>query len=405
MKNLSRYILIAIAVLSFMVALPGLYWLAFEKPISAPFIMYSCIDDDFVSIHDGVRMDRKGNELTLDEYEQKLPLLNMRQLLMSGTMPDTIKGVEMDPQEVNLHRSFFRFKPATMHAPKPGLYPMIESESGRAQLEMPKDFFRISGRMEFVDAASNEVNEEKTIMFTAVLQKNGFRFPAKMIEGIPTTRKSCDEGYLVIDDNDALFHVKMIEGKPYVYKVDLPEGMKFSYINCVDFKDRKYYAYLFTTTNELYILTQDDYELVRWSVDNLNPPTEEIRIYGDLFNYNVISTGENYMNVTILDKNYARVTEYNETWESREESKQGRIFSLLFPAQISLTDDNSSFRNLYMAVSPGFAWLILNLVLVAGQFVIYYRRKLKNRSRYFDMAIIALTGIYGFIAVNFFPNK
>jgi len=405
MKNLSRYILIAIAVLAFVVALPQLYWLAFEKPISGSFIMYSCIDDDFVFVRSGVRSDAKGTELSIDEYEQKLPLYNMRQLLVSGTMPDSIKGIAIDPQEVNAHRSYFRFKPATMNAPKPGIYPLFEAESGRAQLEMPQDFFRIKNRMEFVDAETNTVNEEKTQMFTAVLQNRGFRFPSKMIEGLPTTRKSCDEGYFVIDDNDLLYHVKMIEGKPFVHKVDVPEGLKFKYISCVDFKDKKYYCYLFSEENELYILTQDDYQLVKWPVQGLNPGQNEIRIFGDLFNYDVVAIGENYMDITVLDMDYQVVDKYRETWQSREETSQGKIFSLLFPAEISLSDRGSSFNNMYFTLSPGYLWLLFNLLLIIVQFIIYRYRKLKTRTQFIDLGIIAVTGIFGFIAVNIFPNK
>jgi len=405
MKNISRYILVAIAVLAFVVALPQLYWLAFEKPIGSPFIMYSCVDNDFVFVRSGIRMDAKGNELTLDEYEQKLPLLNMKQLLVSGTMPDSINGVAIDPQEVNARRSYFRFKPAAVNAPKPGIYPLLEAESGRAQLEMPRDFFRIKNRMEFIDAAENTINEEKTQMFTAVLQKRGFRFPAKMIEGLPTTRKSCDEGYIVIDDNDLMYHIKMIEGKPYVHKVDTPEGLKFKYISAVDFKDKKYYCYLFSEENELFILTQDDYKLIKWPVEGLNPEQEEIRIYGDLFNYDIIAVGLDHENVTVLDTKYQLVDTFNEEWPSQEETREGKIFSVLFPAEIELSDRFSSFIDLYFSMSKGYYWLIFNLMLVIGQFVIYRVRKLKSKSQYLDLVIVAITGIYGFIAVNIFPNK
>ena len=405
MKNISRYILVIIAILSFVVALPGLYWLSFEKPNRAPFVMYSCIEDDFMIIDNGVRTDNKGNEYTLDEFEQKLPLLNMRQLLVSGTMPDSIKGVEMDPHEINAHRSFFRYKPANKKAPVPELYPLLESESGRAKLEMPEDFFRIKSRMEFVDAATNKVNEEKTRMFTAVLQKRDFLFPAKMIEGIPTTRKSCDEGYFVVDSNDKLYHVKMIEGKPFVKKVELPDGFNFKHIACVDFSDKKYYCYIFTDQNDLYILTQDEYKLVKWPVESLVPETEEIRIYGDYFNYNVISVGENYMTVVTLDKDYKKIAEYNQTWLERSETPQGKIFSYIFPAEISLDYKYSSFKDFYFTRTAGFNWLILNIVLLIIHFFILRKRKAVIKNHLIDLALVLVTGIFGFIAVNVFPNK
>lgn len=405
MKNISRYILVFIAILSIVVALPSLYWLIFEKPISSPFIMYSCIDDDFMIIENSIRKDLKGNTYTREEFEQKLPLLNMRQLLVSGTMPDTIKGHAIDPHEINGYRSFFRYKPAAWFAPKPGLYPLFESESGRAQLEMPTDFFRIKGRMEFVEASSNKVNEEKTRMFTAVLQKRGFRFPAKMIEGIPTTRKSCDEGYLVIDNNDKLFHIKMIEAKPYVKKVDTPEGLSFKVINCVDFKDKRYYCYMISNNNDLYILTQDEYELQKWDVGTLDPEHEELRIYGDFFNYNVIRKGENFMKNTVLDRNFVKVDEYEQTWPRKYETIQGKCFGFIFPLEINLNDKNSSFTDFYVHFTKGYYWLILNVILMLIHIVIIRKRQVNIKNNYIDLGLIGILGIYGFIAVNIFPNK
>jgi len=367
--------------------------------------MYSCIDDDFMIIENGVRKDLKGNEYTREEFEQKLPLLNMRQLIVSGVMPDSIKGYEMDPHEINSHRSYFRYKPLTVFAPKPGLYPLFESESGRAQLEMPQDFFRIQGRMEFVDAATNKVIEEKTRMFTAVLQKRGFRFPAKVIEGIPTTRKSCDEGYIVVDGNDMLYHVKMAQGKPYVKKIDLPEGLKFKFIGCVDFKDKKYYCYLFSEDNELYVLTQDEYELIKWSVEGLNPENEEIRIYGDFFNYNVIQVGKNYMKNTVLDKDYKKVDKYSSSWLKRSDTFQGKVFSYIFPAEINLEYKYSSFNDFYFNRSKGINWIILNAIFLMIHVVIIRKRRAIIKNHIIDLAIIFITGIYGFIAINIFPNK
>ncbi|MEA1898468.1 MAG: DUF4857 domain-containing protein, partial [Bacteroidota bacterium] len=270
MNKISRYTLVFIAILASAITLPELYWLAFEKPIRAPFVLYSCIDHDFMiqDFNKGIiRMDNKGNQYTRDEFELKLPLFYIRQLLISGTMPDTINGMAMDVQTIGRARSTFRLRPRTMIAPDPGLFPLFESESGRANLEMPEDYFRIKWRMEFINAKENKVYEKKSQMFTAVLQKRGFDFPAKMISGIPTTRKSCDEGYLVIDEKDQLFHIKMIEARPYVKKVEVPENLKFKHIECVDFKDKKYYSYLITSNNEVYILTQDEYELIKLPIE------------------------------------------------------------------------------------------------------------------------------------------
>jgi hypothetical protein len=408
MVKLSRYFLVIIAIIGFGIALPKIYWVAFAEPIRAPFIQYSCIDHDFMLLRsqdEVTRTNPKGDTFTREEYENKLPLMYTRQLLMNNTMPDSIDGVEMDMHDISNNRSTFRVRPKEIHAPLPSLYPLFESESGRANLEMPKDFFRITWRMEFIDAESNKVDEEKSRMFSAVLYKRGFKFPAKSINGLPTTRKSCDEGYLVIDSADQLFHIKLVKGKPYVEKTELPEGLKFRSINCVDFKDKFYYAYLFSTDNNVYVLTQYDYELVKLDVENINPEENEIRIYGDLFNYNIISTGDGEITSQVLDKDYKKVNEYEETWPVRDERTEGKVAQFLFPAQLKMTNSNSSFIRFFFESNKSFNWIILSLLLMATQFLIIRKRKENIKNQLVDLGIIAVTGIFGFIAVNFFPNK
>ena len=79
---------------------------------------------------------------------------------------------------------------------------------------MPDDYFRIGKRMEFIVAKTNKVDEAKSKLFTDALSAEGFAFPANLIAGLPTTRKSKDEGYFLTDSREQLFHIKMIKGQP-----------------------------------------------------------------------------------------------------------------------------------------------------------------------------------------------
>ncbi len=408
MVKLSRYFLVMAAVIGFAIVLPKMYWMAFAKPIRAPFVMYSCIDNDFMIMRSGGGVRRtnvNGDEFTRDEYEQKLPFLYVRQLLINKTMPDSINGVEMDMHDISLNRSTFRIRPKEIDAPVPTLFPLFESQSGRASLEMPKDFFRITWRMEFVVAETNEIDEEKSRMFSAVLYKRGFKFPAKSIDGLPTTRKSCDEGYLIIDSANQLFHLKMVKGKPFVKKVEVPDNIKFRAIRCVDFKNKRYYAYLFSTDNHIYTLTQYDYVLNKFPIDEIDPLTEEVKIYSDLFNFNVIETGDGYVKVHALDQNYSNVDEYTETWPVRNERTEGKVAQFIFPAQIAMTNKYSGFVRFFFEPNKTFNWVLLSLVFVLIQFIILKRKRVKIIKHIIDFCIIAVTGIFGFIAVNFFPNR
>lgn len=405
MEKISRYILVLITILALSIFLPEFYWMSFGKPIKSEFVLYSCVDKDFIISQGRNNKDNKGNKITVDQKEQKLPLQNMRQLMLDGHFPDSINGVEMDPHVIGVNKTFFRSQPKDIVGPLPRIFPLFESESGRVKLVLPNDFFRISWRMEFIDTKSNTINEKKSRMFSAVLQKRGFAFPAKLIAGIPTTRKSCDEGYIVTDSKDQLFHIKMIKGRPYVKIVKKSDNLKFKHIACVDFRDKKYYSYLISNENEIYILTQDDYELVKFPVTGFKPETEELRIFGDMFNYNVIRLGENYVKVDALNKKYEKVDTYSNSWPSREERVAGKVFSYIFPAKISMFSSNTDFVDFYYNKTKGFNWLIFNILLIFAHFIIIKRRKVNYKHHLIDFALILVCGIYGFLAVNLFQNK
>ncbi|WP_319502354.1 DUF4857 domain-containing protein [uncultured Draconibacterium sp.] len=408
MVKISRYILVFMAILGLSVVLPQFYRMAFEKPSKSPLIQYSCIDHDFMIYRpdaDDKWTNREGTKLTREAYEMKLPLMYTRQLVMDGTMPDSINGQKINIQHAGIFRSNFRITPDEIHAPKPKLYPLFESQSGRANLEMPDDFFRITWRMEFIDAKTNKILEDKSRMFSAVLYNRGFKFPANSINGIPTPRKSCDEGYLVFDSADQLFHIKMAKGVPFVRKVELPTGMKFKTIQCVDFSDKLYYAYLFTENNELYVLTPYDYMLEKFDVDDIDPDKYEIRIYGDYFNFNVISIGDGFIRTQVVDRDHNKIDEYIEKRPTYNSGTEGKIAQLLFPAELKMTDNNSSYVNFYLKISKSFRWLFISLLLIIVQYSIIRKQKKKIRTSIIDLLIIGITGIFGFIAVNIFPNK
>ena len=407
MEKISRYLLVFTAILTLAIILPKLYWMAFEKPVRKPFILYSCINDDFMihRISEKTWEDTKGQQYSREEYEQKLPMMYLKQLLASGTMPDSIDGVELDMHDIARVKSFFRLKASEIDAPVPGLYPLFESQSGRTMLDLPEDFFRITWRIDFIDAATNKVLEEKSQLFSAALFQNGFSFPAKTISGLSTPRKSVDEGYLIVDSKDQLFHLKMIKGNPYVKQIDVPEVMKFRHISCVDFKNKDFYAYLFSDKNEIYILTQDDYQLIKLPVDGFDASNSDLKIFGDLFNYTVIIEAEDHMKAIALNSDYQVVKTYTETWKLKEEQTEGKIFALLFPAQVSMTSDNSKFIRFYFSFSKGFNWVIINLLFALLHFVLLFKQRANFRNHAADLTIVGASGIFGFIAVNFFPNK
>ena len=122
-----------------------------------------------------------------------------------------------------------------MNKPAVGLYTLLESASGRVDLTLPPDVFRLTNDgLEFIECESNTVNRAKSLSFSRELTKHGFTFPVRLIWGNATTRKDYDNGYLLTDTQNRLFQLKMVKGTPFVRKIYDPldvstsRGLKIS---------------------------------------------------------------------------------------------------------------------------------------------------------------------------------
>ena len=81
------------------------------------------------------------------------------------------------------------------------------------------------------------------------------------------------------------------------------------------------------------------------------------------------------------------------------------MFATLFPFEIRMRDENSSYIRFYFKPSPGFRWIFVNLLALAFAVLLILRRRWPLKSNITDLVITAVTGVYGLIATQFFPNK
>lgn len=409
MVKISRYILVLIGILATAVAIPDLFWTIFRQGSSTPNIMYSNVLDDFIivkSTDDGiVRMDTRGNIYTSDQVEELLPLMFFRQLSADGKMPDSLKGVALDHAIINRNRGSYSFMPRNINTPAPVMLPLLESKSGRVNLSLPEDMFRLKNRMEFIVASTNKIDKQKSKLFNDALIEKGFAFPARLIAGIPTTLKSKDEGYFVRDNRGDLFHLKMIQGKPFVARIDIPENMNIIHIECVDHRTSEFYAYLYTKEGEVYLLMDEIYYLQRLPIAKFDYTSEMLRVRYDVFGKTISVIGSNYIKVTRVDDIYEVSDYYEETWKPVYERDDHRMFARLFPFEIRMQVPDSRYVSFFMNFPKGHNWLLINVLFVAAAVVILRRKKRDLKKNAVDLAIILVSGIFGFVATQVFPNK
>lgn len=383
--------------------LPWLYHFVTAKPVNYPFTMYSCIAHDFVSADrssgENVYRDAAGKVYTNSEFDSILPTFYYRQLMADGRLPDSIEGKPVDVRSIQHGNFIFRHSTTDINAVRTPLYFLLEAMSGRVDLKMPEDVFRMTDRMEFVDMETNTVNEEKSGRFTRALLDKGFVFPVRYVAGNPTARKDYDEGYLMIDHDFSVFHVKQLRGRAYVRRVEVPGGVKMKYAFVTEFRNRRFYGFFTDTENRAYVLETGGYQFRQLPLDGFDPETENLTVFGDDFYWTVQVTGVEKVKLYAVRSGDYTLTDRME-WEAKE-SWSERLAGYIFPFELSFT----SYRDkwVYPRFTDFSAWaLILNVVL-AGVYCFVWRKTACRK--WLECSLLLLFGIFALVPVLLFVKR
>ena len=405
-NQIIRYIIILLAVFVAASYLPDLYWLSVSEPIRYPFVVYSPISETFVI---GEIEDREfkwhdpvGNYFELDEVDSLLPFFNYRQLAAKGKLPDSVKGLSIDVDNIRLNNFRQRIRPSSIEAPQIGLYPLFESNPPRLELEMPLTYFRISDRMEFIDAETNTIVDSLSNSFTDALEKIDFTFPARIIAGNPTTRKPFDEGYFIVDAEGQMYHVKMVNGMPVVRNTHIPDNIKVREIFVSESNLREFYGLLISMDNNIYLIMYDGYRLQRLPVDQYNAFHDILMFQGNLM-YRIISiTSENMMTTYVTNRDYELIATHEESWEGRSDRLSGEIEKYLFPFSLSLQSRDRPYIDFYFG--PYHVSALFLSIILTGIFLVLRRKNENKINKLIDTLIILVSGIFGFLAVLLIPD-
>ncbi|WP_321281918.1 DUF4857 domain-containing protein [Marinifilum fragile] len=398
MKNI-KYLIIVLGTMILGWLLPKSYHLVTDKASPNIFTYYSSVDKAFCAIEFDdvkghlIRKNVKTNkEYSEAEFDSILPMFYSMQLFSDGRMPKSINGKDINPRVVNSKKFFFRVKPADKNKPHIPLYTLFESMSGRVRIEMPGDMFRLTDRIEFINPETNEINEEKSELFSKQFVKKGFQFPAKMAAGNPSTRKAYEEGYFIVDNKDEIFHLKMVNAKPFLKKVPLPDGVVPTYLQTMEPDDRSFYAFVFDANKKLHIITTDAYSLQEIPTPEYDVDNDQLLIMANplYWNVNVVSNkGKNVLAINADTKEVVDAT-------SIAGHELGVNYSKYFlPFAVGFTSGNTRYIKPILHFGS-YLVLVSNLILALA-FVIIIRYR-KQKMQILPVVWISITGIYGFIA-------
>lgn len=398
--------LLATAVLSWV--LPWLLSLCFPQNIADPFVSWSPINDRFiVSIpsengHEDPEIfdydpatDTSSGHYTRDQRDSLLPEMYVNQLASKGLMPDSLKGIEMSMQNIRRNRWVFASFPRDINRSVPTIYPLMESMPARFELEDPKVALTMHDGVEIIDMETNSTDDVKTRRFAKMFAEKGFRFPAKEAMANITTRKAYDNGYLIIDADNNLYHLKMQVGRPSMARIELPEGAKPVHVFVTENADRMLYGLVSCEDGSLYGLERDTYRMIKLPGVNFDPEHQRLTIIKSLFSWTIKNCRDKEIVWTALDAQNGNklLGEYRYTYPTGARDK---IEKWIFPFTTSFTSDT----DLYVYPRVGnFSWHAIFLNALLAAIVAFRLRKRKTGCLVANVVLTLLFGIFIFVPI------
>ena len=394
-----RYSLILLGTFLLAWILPSWYHIVADTSSNNIFTYYSSVERAYCSMgfedesNKVVRRNLKtGKTFTEYEFDSIIPMFYARQLMNDGRFPDSINGRPITIPEVNSNTFYFRYNPSDISSPSIPIYTLFESFSGRVKLEMPGDVFRLKHKIEFIKPETNKVDAKKSERFMRAFRGAGFKFPAKKAFGNPTTRKMYDEGYFVIDADDRVFHLKMVNGKPFVKNIKVPSGIVPIHIVVKEPKIKSHYGFLLDDQHRFFLITTDNYRLQEIKTPAFDARSNRLVVMANPLYWTVNVISPKGKESLALDAGTKQVIDSVSLLKPIEKDK---VLSYVLPFEIRFQSRTSDY------VKPDIAFakiwvLILNLVLAIAYFFLV--RKKKNNNTVVHLGWVVLTGVYGFVA-------
>ncbi|MCM1504819.1 MAG: DUF4857 domain-containing protein [Muribaculum sp.] len=403
MKTAYKIALVAVSIMVLSWFLPWLYSLILPETSYDPFVAYSPVSDTFIiteRVGDGDHriydLDSAGVSTgavyTKENRDSLLPQIYFSQLIARQQLPDSMNGKELSMKEFRRNQWVFNSSPRDINKRKASVYMIMESMPVRFELEDPKEVFRLNGQVEFVDMATNTVNQRRSNRFTQMFNDKGFKYPVRDLSANVTTRKAYDEGYLMADAEGSLYHVKMQAGRPYMTKVDAPDSVKVAHVYMMENSDRTHLGLVTDENNNLYALEHDDYKLVQLPVGKFDPTKEQLTVMKNMFNWVVKVSCEEYSRWTAFDSDdYHLLGNYA---VSHAKTPFQVIAEYIFPFELSFTSYSDSYA--YPRIES-VSWKAIWLNLLLSVLVVVILRKKPMCYRITAGLVTVVFGIFSFI--------
>lgn len=407
MTGVARYAAMMFALLVLATFLPRLFWKVMEGERDRIQMVYSPVSEEFLFWHqdrygrDLYRSDG-GREMDRRDYALHLPFHFARDLVRWGEMPESLGGVAVNRETLHREIQEIRLRPSHLDGPEISLYFLLEAVSGFADLEMPKEVLRLSGREAvFIRIRDGKPDREKSEAFTGALQRADFHFLAKKAWGNPTPRKPFDWGWFVLDAKGDLFHLMQVRGQARVRPVLKDFALGVRYVQVEEHPGRHVFGMLVDERGGVYRMNFPDYALKPLPLKDYDPGTMILVWRRDPLGHHYTVLEENALTLTVTDHGDKILKEKRVELAPLKSETARKVAAFLFPFRIFQSSPDSRFITLRLGLNPDFP-LMTGLGLFSALLGLFLWRRFQGISwkvSPLDWLVAGGCGFFGLLAI------
>ncbi len=410
--TIARWSLLMLTIFLLAVWLPLAKDLLFGYRFGKTDLFYSPVIERFVykellgEGHQFIYRDVAGNDYEREAFEALIPFIYYKNMELWGRLPLELQGRRFDRADIQAERQVLQLDPDELpeHAPRIQLFPLLESNPGRARLRFPEDILRPGERLTFINSDANRVDPELTRTFTAALAAAGFAFPVRATFGRVSILKPFDAGHFLLDAAGGLFHLKRVDETPVVAQVPLPTGLAVRHVKVAENKRGEYVGLLLAGDGRLFLLGQQNYALTALPLPAYDPDTMALKIIFNPLYRTAIYSDQTTVHAVAMDRDFQPVDRYSREMAMAQTRIVDQVWNTLLPFSLVLHDPNSRYLKLSLHGSGQTALIGIALAVVLGYWLL--RRRGMRRWRLLpSLFLLAVSGLYGLVAILLFPPE
>jgi hypothetical protein len=213
-----------------------------------------------------------------------------------------------EKETIKESRLSFNYTPKMLKPLEIELYPLFNPKKNEGVIPFSEEFFTITKQKANVydyDQKRNKLEDDLNLH----LKENHFHFPAKKIWGKTTNLKPFDLGYLILDAQNSLFHLKRANDTLFVKKIPYPNYIELAYINLSENRQKRLSGYAIDMQNNFYLLDWG-FNFIKLKLSFFNHTTMKLKLLADpLYYFIQYDDGTNYYAELYSKQTYEKIDE------------------------------------------------------------------------------------------------